>query len=563
MAVKFEFYLTAMESEEVVPLHPITFIPPDLSKIPIDIQDPSTKKRISPDAVAPETKLKAALIGDTEGPAAARHYISLSLGFSVAAGTIDRWIKRLRDFKKEKPNTTPTVLLFSPRKRGAPSLLGPVLDASLLFFLTQARDAGSCVNAAIVIAVALGMLLHNNPSSLYQFGGNVKLSSDWAKKWLKRRGWVKRKATTGHRHPPDDYQQQKDAFLRRVNNTILTHNIPSHLVINFDQTGLSLLPTSNYTMAPRGQDQVAIAHKGDKRQITAVLAGSIAGDFLPPQLLYQGIAHTLFVIFVYIVYNIFTHTKGKTENCHPKGRTPPPNWHIHHSESHWSTADTNIKYIINIIIPFLLKIKTKLNLPHNYPSLLIFDVYKAQLDKAFLDTLSAYGIFYIFIPAGLTDLLQPMDLNVNKNFKHHYKQQFIQWYGLQIYRRIMRGEQGQNIVVKVPMSLIKPVSFDWIIAAFNSILPITVQKAFQMANISDVYRDVNNQPQLYPCNPSIFIQPVPPQNIISLRRIPNATQQQITYTPNTNSHLLNIPAPQLALFTPSFPISFVRYVENQ
>jgi len=55
----------------VVPLHPITFIPPDLSQIPIDIQDPSTKKRISPDAVAPETKLKAALIGDTEGPAAA------------------------------------------------------------------------------------------------------------------------------------------------------------------------------------------------------------------------------------------------------------------------------------------------------------------------------------------------------------------------------------------------------------------------------------------------------------------------------------------------------------
>ena len=71
MAVKFEFYQTAMESEEVVPLHPITFIPPDLSQIPINIQDPSTKKRISPDAVAPETKLKAALIGDTEGPAAA------------------------------------------------------------------------------------------------------------------------------------------------------------------------------------------------------------------------------------------------------------------------------------------------------------------------------------------------------------------------------------------------------------------------------------------------------------------------------------------------------------
>lgn len=41
-------------------------------------------------------------------------------------------------------------------------------------------------------------------------------------------------------------------------------------------------------MSPAGANQVAIAHKGDKRQITRVMAGSAAGDILPPQLLYQG-----------------------------------------------------------------------------------------------------------------------------------------------------------------------------------------------------------------------------------------------------------------------------------
>lgn len=85
--------------------------------------------------------------------------------------------------------------------------------------------------------------------------------------------------------------------------------------------------------------------------------------------------------------------------------------------------------------------RAALGFPSTYPCLLIFDVYKAQLDQSFLNTLSKYYIFYVFIPAGLTDLLQPMDLTVNKHFKHHYKEQFKQWYGMQVFRRLMRGRQ--------------------------------------------------------------------------------------------------------------------------
>ena len=37
-----------------------------------------------------------------------------------------------------------------------------------------------------------------------------------------------------------------------------------------------------------GARTVPIAHNDDKRQLTAVLAITAAGDYLPPQLLYQG-----------------------------------------------------------------------------------------------------------------------------------------------------------------------------------------------------------------------------------------------------------------------------------
>ena len=56
--------------------------------------------------------------------------------------------------------------------------------------------------------------------------------------------------------------------------------IPAELVINFDQTALNYVPISHWTMDEEGAKQVEVVVKDDKRQITAVFAGS-AADFLP------------------------------------------------------------------------------------------------------------------------------------------------------------------------------------------------------------------------------------------------------------------------------------------
>ena len=56
---------------------------------------------------------------------------------------------------------------------------------------------------------------------------------------------------------------------------------------------------------PTGDKVVPIAKSDDKRQITAVLAASIAGEYLSPQLLFQG----------------------KTTRCHPSV-TFPEGWDI-------------------------------------------------------------------------------------------------------------------------------------------------------------------------------------------------------------------------------------------
>jgi len=59
---------------------------------------------------------------------------------------------------------------------------------------------------------------------------------------------------------------------------------------------LVLVPTGDWTKEREGAQSVQIAHNDDKRQLTTVLTMTAAGDYLPPQLFYQG----------------------KTPKCHPQ-----------------------------------------------------------------------------------------------------------------------------------------------------------------------------------------------------------------------------------------------------
>ena len=105
-------------------------------------------------------------------------------------------------------------------------------------------------------------------------------------------------------------------------------NIPPELIMNWDQTGIKLVPSSNWTMEKIGTQRVEIVGVNDKQQKTAVFCGTLTGDFLPIQLIYQG----------------------KSPHCHPHF-TFPEGWHITHSPRHWSTEQTMLQYIGHIVIP--------------------------------------------------------------------------------------------------------------------------------------------------------------------------------------------------------------------
>ena len=185
--------------------------------------------------------------------------------------------------------------------------------------------------------------------------------------------------------------------------------IPAELVINFDQTALNIVPTSDWTMEAEGSKRVEIIAKDDKRQITAVLAGTLNGDFLPCQIIYQG----------------------TTTRCLPKYDFPN-NWHITYSANHWSNEETMTEYVDNVLNPYIAEKRMSLNLSKDYPALIIFDNFKAQCTSAFLTKLDHNNINVVLVPPNCTDRLQPLDVSVNKAIKNQLRTEFQHWHAHQV-----------------------------------------------------------------------------------------------------------------------------------
>ena len=200
------------------------------------------------------------------------------------------------------------------------------------------------------------MLLKHDKASLEEFGGTVRLTKDWAKNMLRRMGYTKRRANSKSKVFPADFKAIKQQFLIDKKSVVVMEEIPEALILNWNQTAMKIVPSSSWTMEKKGTKRVEIAAIDDKRQITAVFACSLAGKFLPMQLIY----------------------KGTTSRCLPKNVPFPPSWHITCSENHWSNEITMKEYIKHIILPYVIETRKQLKLSSDYPALILFDVFKGQ-----------------------------------------------------------------------------------------------------------------------------------------------------------------------------------------
>lgn len=187
--------------------------------------------------------------------------------------------------KNAKPGELVSVSCLTSKR---PPLLGELLDKELQAKILSMRSQQVAINSSVVISVAKALLLKNNKMLLSDFGGPIYLEKEWARHFLKRMNFSKRRVTSTSKLSPANFDEHKKNYLVDIWSVVKMEDIPNALIINWDQTEIKIVPTSSWTMEKIGTKRVEIAAADDKRQITGVFAGSLAGDFLPVQLIYQG-----------------------------------------------------------------------------------------------------------------------------------------------------------------------------------------------------------------------------------------------------------------------------------
>ena len=140
---------------------------------------------------------------------------------------------------------------------------------------------------------------------------------------------------------------------------VKAHQTPDKLVLNWDQSGIQLMPSSNWTMEEQGSRRVAIEGLNDKRQITATFTVTLSGEMLPLQLLYTENTNRC-----YFSYNFSS------------------SFDIFHTPNHWTTEDTTFHFVEKAILPYATQVREMNKTPYQH-ALIILDVFEGHTGERF------------------------------------------------------------------------------------------------------------------------------------------------------------------------------------
>ena len=437
------------------------------------------KKRGPYKTYSPSERSRIGKYAFQHGATAASRHFSTKLKKRVSRSTAKSMKKayeaELRERRRCYVAGTEEITDLPAKKRGRKLLIGEDLDQKVQLYLRKVREGGGAVSAWIATAAARGILRKCNRSMLAENGGPIQLNRHWAHSLLKRMKFVQRKATTSmSKHTMTNFKEQKRKFLSDIATTVEMEEIPGELVLNWDQTGIRLVPSSTWTMERRGERRIEMIGVNDKRQITAVFCGNALGVFLPPQLIY----------------------KGKSSRCHPRYEFPS-DWNITHSPNHWSNEDTMLQYIDNIILPYVANVRDYVGADR--AALVVVDNFKGQTTEDVIQRLDENNILISWLPPNTTDRLQPMDLSVNKPVKEYLKKQFEEWYSEMVMEQLDGKdmddlEYAEIQPINLGMPILKEVGAKWLdgMAQYFTDNPHLIINGFIRSGISSAIDGVVN-----------------------------------------------------------------------
>ena len=93
------------------------------------------------------------------------------------------------------------------------------------------------------MAAAEGIVASRDQGLLAQHGGHIQITKTWARSLLTRMGYVKRKCSNAGKVAVSRFLELQGDFLADIQAEVVINEIPTELVLNWDQTALHLVPT--------------------------------------------------------------------------------------------------------------------------------------------------------------------------------------------------------------------------------------------------------------------------------------------------------------------------------
>jgi hypothetical protein len=226
--------------------------------------------------------------------------------------------------------------------------------------LMASQAVGFPVSHTMVRALMQGHLRVFAPHILDDAG--FKCSDQFIQRFLHDElRWSHWTVTRATQKVPDDWEDKcKDTFLR-IAYQALMQGIPAEAILNGDQTGIHPIPLGKYTWALTGCKPVDGFGKEDKPQFTVLITTTCSGEFLPAQCIWSH----FYEWWREALEHICMHERSAFYICQI-----------------WSLANTAIKYITKIVVPYLEGVRKKKRL-NKMVGLLIIDCWSVHRGQEF------------------------------------------------------------------------------------------------------------------------------------------------------------------------------------
>jgi len=343
----------------------------------------------------------------------------------------------VREWRKNKSS-----LLKLPRSKQAQlgsSAHYPDVEKQLLAWVEKRRDSGIAVSTVELRMEARRL------ASLSESTNDFKVSVRWAHGFLRRHHLSIRRRTHIAQKLPSDFEDKLIEFQRYIIKKRTTFELDMAQIGNADQTPLTFDLPAHTTIAAKGSKTVTINTTGnEKNRFTVMLACTADGGKLPP----------------YVVF------KRKTL---PKGVTWPTGIIVRTQDKGWMDDD--------LVKDWVKTVWGRRPGGFSKRSLLVLDAFRCHRSPALLRLLKEdYKTTLAIIPGGLTSVLQPLDVSINKPMKVLLQRRWNQWYS--------EGDHSFTTTGRMRKPELEEIC-KWIVEAWQQLDPNIIVKAFKKCCISN------------------------------------------------------------------------------